>query len=690
MRRSIVLMVGLALVASGCTGAGHSGQATPTAAGVTSTSGPAAATTTAPAAVPVGAQVTASAPAASPTTPLAVTLTPATLGAAGIATVADETSTTATAAVTGTKVLTVTAWQATNLGEEAAAHGGIIGADLNTMLPMPANAPQLDDILGGWVIAHPDPDSVEAAGLLGTPDWTHPDQVVFPTAVLLLFVADILQRTATTAPAASSSAPGSAGVTPGGASATTKGAAWSGTMTVRAASLVTAPCSTVSNFVDSVLDYVFGLLKVNPADVQSWVSGALGGGTVANIVGAAAGFLSSIWNSAVDLAEQTAKNILKQLSQPILNAMALVIGGAAVFSMIRSYLKPWVMTVTPDPVRNRFAVDPAPALPGTFSLSIDKSAEISDWPPQFVDCASAADIKLPTLANEGSPATWTVTPEEPGLVTPGQLAGKLDANLKTTLDYTTNTEDAKTASTGQEVDPTVLATVKVRRAEVEELRQLVTGYLTGKVPAIVAPVVNPILTAYLEQATKYLDDLTAVTGSSTIVVSHHVPKPTPTPPTGCAAAIPAGTYTGPISGTIISTLHFSGQVSADGKGTQQFTGKVSLVSNGTTVTGSIEVSGSGTSHVGLDSLPIGDDSNIGGMKGTISGPASSPTVAGTLASDDQVAGHVSEPFKAGLHLTSITCTSVSGDLLAMMKEVELPVAQYVTLTGNASWTATKG
>ena len=61
---------------------------------------------------------------------------------------------------------------------------------------------------------------------------------------------------------------------------------------------MTAPCSTVSNFVDSVLDKVFSLLKVNPTDVSNYVNGVVGGGVLGAIAGGVAGFLSGFWNHA--------------------------------------------------------------------------------------------------------------------------------------------------------------------------------------------------------------------------------------------------------------------------------------------------------------------------------------------------------------------------------------------------------
>ena len=215
--------------------------------------------------------------------------------------------------------------------------------------------------------------------------------------------------------------------------------------------------------------------------------------------------------------------MLKALTQPVINAMALVIGGVAVISMIRSYLQQWTATVTADPAGNTFPVQPA-VNKGSVKVSIDTNAEIQDWPSQMVDCAKAADIELPTLARAGAPVTWTVQPQEPGLIMPGTLTGTLDPKLTQTLTYVTGNEDAKTHANGTLVSPTVTTSVQVRRTEVEQLKNFVTAYVTGKVPAIAAPVLNPILAGYIELATQYLDKITAVTGTTTFVVSHHVPK----------------------------------------------------------------------------------------------------------------------------------------------------------------------
>ena len=116
---------------------------------------------------------------------------------------------------------------------------------------------------------------------------------------------------------------------------------------------------------------------------------------------------------------------------------------------------------------------------------------------------------------------------------------------------------------------------------------------------------------------------------------------------------------------------------------------MTVVSDGKTVSGSMSVKATGTSKLSFDPIGIGDDSYFGGLTGTISGPADAPIVTGTLESVDAVAGPQNSPLKAGLHLTRVTCGSISGDLVAMFVEITRPVSQYITVTGSGEWTATK-
>ena len=466
----------------------------------------------------------------------------ANLAAAGIATVPAIDSTAAQVPVSGAAVLSVTSWQADNMAREVTAGGGVTGADLDAAVSM-SGAPALSDILGAWSSAALDPAALAASRLLGKPDWGDSRDVVFPTEVLALFVGDALQhattQTATTLPGQSQPAQSSAA---GADYIRDPHSGEGGSHVVSArnaafvpASLVTAPCSAISGFFNTILDTVFNALKLNPDDVAAWVSGKLGGGVVGTVLGGLAGWAASWWNHAVDTVESGLKSILGALTQPVLNVLRIAIGAVATFTMVVSYLKAWTASVTSNPPANRFAVGNEADRTGTFTVGIDTNAEIADWPSQLVDCAQVLHITLPTLSKAGLPVTWAVLPET-GLVTVDTpsgppFVGTLAADLTSQLAYTTGREDAKTAK-GTLVSPTVTATVRVRRTEVDQLRALVTGFVTGQIPGILQPVVNPILASYIELATEQLDKLVGVDGAAALVVTHHVvspPKPTPSP-----------------------------------------------------------------------------------------------------------------------------------------------------------------
>jgi hypothetical protein len=292
------------------------------------------------------------------------------------------------------------------------------------------------------------------------------------------------------------------------------------------------------------------------------VSGKLGGGVIGAAIGGLASWAASWWNHAVDTVESGLKSILAALSQPVLNVLRIAIGAIATFTTVISYIKKWTAEVTPNPPTNRFAIGNEANRTGTFTVAVDAKAQIADWPTQLVDCAQRLNITLPTLSQAGLPVTWTVLEQQPGLVTVDAPSGppfvsKLGADLTSQLGYTAGREKTATATL---VTPTVTAAVSVRRTEVDQLRALVTGFVTGQIPDVLQPLVNPILAHYLELVTQRLDQLIGVDGTTTIVVSHHVKSPgkptpsssvSPTPssvpsnqPVDLCALMPQATVTG--------------------------------------------------------------------------------------------------------------------------------------------------
>ncbi len=479
--------------------------------------------------------------------------TVAALAAVGVATVADEKATAPQVAVTGPTVYTVTALQAANMTQEAAAGGGITGTDLDAVVPM-HGAPPMAYVVGGWVLEANDPAAAAAARLVGPVDWNHAADVVFPTEVLTLFVGDVAQHMATPgSDSPTTTGPTSTGsTTAAGSAAGTPGATPARLEVARpdAAPILTSPCSTIANFFNDILNQVFNALKLDPAAVSDWVSGKLGGGTLGAIAGTFAGWFASAWNHAVDLARTAVQTVLTQLTQPVLNILRLAIGAIATLTTLVSYLKPWKAPITADPPANQFGIVGGAARTGAATVAIDKNAEIAQWPPLLASCAQTFNITLPTLSRSGLPVTWEVDEPE-SLVTVDHpsgpsFAGTLNDDLKSTMQYTTQRESAKLAKTGDPVVSDITVVARVRRTEVDDLRQMVTDFVTAQVPGFLKTVLDPIIASYLEWATKFLDILINVEGSLEIPITHHVPKPPKPPaPTTASSAPPPTSGPGP-------------------------------------------------------------------------------------------------------------------------------------------------
>jgi hypothetical protein len=172
---------------------------------------------------------------------------------------------------------------------------------------------------------------------------------------------------------------------------------------------------------------------------------------------------------------------------------------------------------------------------------------------------------------------------------------------------------------------------------------------------------------------------------------------------GCTAngaSIPDGHYSGPIKATIKTTMSINtGGISIPnaGSGDEYWKGTVDLVSSGGKVTGTITLSEFGDSQVGASGGVEVHSVDSSHLTGTISGPASKPVVAATMSGDwasidaPVINGKGSSTTSggAGLHITSANCESVSGNAVAMFADLAAPVAQYIAISGNGTWVATR-
>jgi hypothetical protein len=166
------------------------------------------------------------------------------------------------------------------------------------------------------------------------------------------------------------------------------------------------------------------------------------------------------------------------------------------------------------------------------------------------------------------------------------------------------------------------------------------------------------------------------------------------------SAIPDGHYSGSIKATINTTMTLTvpgGSIPNAGSGAEAWKGTVDFVSSGGRVTGTITMSELGLSQVGAAGGVQVHSVDDGDLTGTISGTSGAPIVAATgtgewASLDAPVvggSGTSTSALNGGLHVTSASCSSITGDAVAMFSDFMQPVAQYLAVSGSGTWVAAR-
>lgn len=255
--------------------------------------------------------------------------------------------------------------------------GGMPGADLDELVPMPPQAPPFSFVVAAW-LAEPTTSRAETARAWfpDQVDWSGASTVWYPRAALLLFVADVME--------ASLADFGSAEPTPRSLGAGIVTAAES-----RAAlALPQAPCTAVSDFFGRTINAIFTAIQLPPDFLAS-------GG----LLGQVSGFLAGLFNAAVKLAQQAALAVIASLTAPALRAIGSAVAIVGVASHVSSYLLGVSMTLvsSEDPVRLRGEA-------GSWFGLIDSNRPLE---AQLNDClAVLGQQPLPAIVEAGAPITW--------------------------------------------------------------------------------------------------------------------------------------------------------------------------------------------------------------------------------------------------------------------------------------------
>lgn len=350
---------------------------------------------------------------------------------AGITVVADD------YAAVASNSFTVSAVQLERMLTEQSLGGGVLGRDLDTIAPMPDSLPSTSYLVQAWLAKGTSAAAESGRAAMGDAAraTTGIADIVYPTVVVALFVADLGQMIAEATEAAAL----------GGGTGDARGSAGSGTaapssLRGEAAALsASAPCTAANDFIAQTINGVFDLLKL---DIPS------GGGFFELILGTFAG----IWNYALGLAKGVINAVVGTITEAIFAKIRIVAAGLGAASILMSYLKGQQLVVTVEPQFTKVASGTEPDIPGRY---IARAHPLSDlWPPALMDCITVAGGKMPELMLPGAQTRWQMVEAvaRPGLVVPATLTTTVAADHRAYLDFVTGREPAEWATGAEMLD----------------------------------------------------------------------------------------------------------------------------------------------------------------------------------------------------------------------------------------------
>ncbi|MGH9134003.1 MAG: hypothetical protein ACRDZZ_08715, partial [Ilumatobacteraceae bacterium] len=372
-------------------------------------------------------------------------------------------------------------WQVGNLEREHRSGGGYLGSEIDGLVGDVGGLP-MSFLVAAWVVEAPTEGARLAGSLIGDQTWEDAPSVVFPTAVLALFVADV---------AALSEQLG----WPSGA-AEPQGLVQSSRASAGPAGGV---CSTLAGWVNDVVGTLFGALTVDlDDDVFGW--------------------LGDIWNAAVGLAEDIVVAAISALTTPVVAAITDAVAVVGTLTMLASLMQPWSLLVVPSAGEIAFAVGDGPDVEASFEARADTNVP-DVWPDFLVDCAATAGFSLPDLSSAiGSAVAWSPS-GFPELGEERDRDATIGDDNGARLRFVSGREQS---DKGGEVLGTVSASVTVTSSTPDQLEWLLGHLLTGQIPIEpVAAVVGELFAALTEPVFDALATLVQVHGSGSMSVVRH-------------------------------------------------------------------------------------------------------------------------------------------------------------------------
>jgi len=409
-----------------------------------------------------------------------------------------------------------TQWQITTMQRGVDARQGLLGAELDAAMPLPAGAPPLSYFVGAWVDRAASPGAKLAAEIIGSQDWTHAPDVTFPDALLALFVHDALDGAAET-PADGSQPVQLASFNVGQSAAQTDDI---------------PRCTQIQAFFEKTMDALFNAIKLDPEFAgKTGIGRAIGG------------FLAGLYNFAVDFAKGIIGGLINAITQPIVQAISLAVSALAIVVELGSFLKGWTAEVTPGH-GSRGIVTRALPNQGDKGIFVFKVTGLVDkWPPPLKDCADALKLNLPDGIKPGTKVTWTPKASTGAEFSSfdSELETKIDNNRSAKLDFHAIGQDpeVKKSPIGDhgpllvEAQVNVDVVAKIREIAFDQIRKLEASLLgaLAKIPGVQA-----LADAVIQPVKDLFEGLTSglgmvglrATGDATIQWSVEEPKKTTT------------------------------------------------------------------------------------------------------------------------------------------------------------------
>jgi hypothetical protein len=366
--------------------------------------------------------------------------------------------------------------------------GGVTGAQLDDLVPMPDDAPPFSYLVAGWLDSVDSPETeyaLELMGGRGAHDWTRTTDVIFPNAVLMLFVSNIGREVADEAGVDFEASPAAQEV-----------------ILAAGESLTLAQndvCSQLQGWLNKVLTALFDVLKI---EESTWIPG----------------FIQVIWNAAVDIAKTVITGLIEVLTAPILQAIKVGIGIVGTLALAASFLKSWTVEVMPSPIIDHFAHPGEPDHDGTFTASVGIGKDAS-FAAALVKCAEVAGFTLPSPLPPGKPIEWDMN--QLGAITVATDIGHDDEirdDSSAQLRYRTGREGPKDPE-GDLHNGSVQVIATVERLSEEDLQALLD---TMMFKGTVGELLGKVLGALLGDVKDKLSALMDVNGSIVLAVDYHV------------------------------------------------------------------------------------------------------------------------------------------------------------------------